>query len=205
MRAFDSSSLSVINLGESFEVYSIEEYETFKSKRTDSADPLFQYDVMQSRKRYKTTYAVVSLDMILGMVGGITSVIWGMLAILISPYQDFALQQSLLGSIYPTSPQLDEDRGGWANLKEATWALKQTVSERGQFTYTFWEYYGTWFFKTCCCCFLKKQKLWWRRREWRYNRYEDILERMNSEIDVLKFISAQRMTDFLSKVYLSRH
>ena len=30
LRAFDSSSLSVINLGESFEVYSIEEYETFK-------------------------------------------------------------------------------------------------------------------------------------------------------------------------------
>ena len=54
-------------------------------------------------------WAITSLDLILGLVGGFTSIIWLLLSIVIGPYEDFRFNNSLIGSIYPTSPQRDED------------------------------------------------------------------------------------------------
>ena len=109
---------------------------------------------------------------------------------LLAPYQEFTLQQSLLGSIYPMTPQLDEGSEGYQDLNQAKSALKKTVTDRGQFHYSFKEYFSTWFLSACCCCCIKKKEDWWRRREWRYNRYEESVERMSKEVDVLKYISA---------------
>jgi len=64
---------------------------------------------VQSRSFTETTWSVNSLDLILGLVGGITAIIWSFLGIIIGPYEDFKFQNSVAGSIYPTSPQKDED------------------------------------------------------------------------------------------------
>ena len=124
---------------------------------------------------------------------------------MLGPYQDFALSQSLMSSIYPTSPQLDEGEEGYSNYNSAMQALKRTITERGQYKYSFREYQCTWILMKCCCCFISKDRRSWKEREWRYNRYEDALERMNGEIDVLKSVSGQRMTQFLAKILLKKH
>lgn len=59
---------------------------------------------------------------------------------MVTPFEDFKFNNSLIGSIYPTSPQRDEDEPPIDNRKEANQALEGTVVERGKFYYTFLEY-----------------------------------------------------------------
>ena len=72
------------------------------------SDDLYTCYFCQSRQYMKTTYSIVSLDLILGLVGGVTSIIWTIFSILIGPYESFKFQTSLIGSVYPPSPQPDE-------------------------------------------------------------------------------------------------
>ena len=74
----------------------------------------------------------------------------------------------------------------------------------------------------CCCCFKKdsknkknlccfnkdsknKKNLWWKNREFRFDRYEKAVKRLNEEIDVLNYVSTQRLTNFLAKLFLRPH
>ena len=50
------------------------------------------------------TWAYNSLDLILGLVGGFTAMIWATLAFFLVSYEEFKFQNSLVGSIYPLSP-----------------------------------------------------------------------------------------------------
>ena len=70
---------------------------------------LYRCAFVQSRQYMSSTWSIVSLDLILGLVGGVTSIIWTIFSILIGPYESFKFQASLIGSVYPTSPQPDED------------------------------------------------------------------------------------------------
>ena len=85
----------------------------------DNADSFFRSTLVQSRKKNEVQWAINSLDLILGLVGGFTSVIWAILGLIIQPYEDFKFNNSLVGSIYPTSPQRDEDEPPVGSRKEA--------------------------------------------------------------------------------------
>ena len=50
---------------------------------------MFETFLVQSRAQQNTTWAITSLDMILGLVGGFTAMIWATLAFLIGPYEEF--------------------------------------------------------------------------------------------------------------------
>ena len=53
-----------------------------------------------------------SLDIVLGTVGGFSSLVWALLFFFFGGYEDFKLQNSLISSIYPTSPTEEtQDRG----------------------------------------------------------------------------------------------
>ena len=134
------------------------------------------------------TWSINSLDLILGLVGGFTAIIWSTLGLLISPYEDFKFKNSVVGSIYPTSPQRDDDEPPIDNQKDANEALEGTVIERGKFYYSFNEYKFTWILKSFLCCFVKKDGIWWKNRIFKYNRYEKAVQRMDEEIDILKHI-----------------
>ena len=144
--------------------------------------------LVQSRAQQQITWAISSLDLILGLVGGFTAIIWSSLAFAIGPYEEFKFNNSVVGSIYPTSPQRDEDEPPIDNSKDANEALEGTVIERGKFFYAFTEYQWTWIMKSFLCCLVKKNGVWWKNRIFKYTRYEKAVERMNEEIDILKHI-----------------
>ena len=50
-------------------------------------------------------WSINSLDIVLGLVGGLAGVIWPMLAMVFGGYETFKFENSLIGSIYPTSSQ----------------------------------------------------------------------------------------------------
>ena len=150
-------------------------------------------------------WSIVSLDLILGLVGGFTSIIWGTLAMVLAPYEDFKFNSSLAGSMYPTSPQPDAEEPPVDSRNEAKARMEGTVIERGKFFYGFAEYYITWLLDKCCCCCLNRQSRSWKEREFRYARYEAAVERLNEEIDILKHVSNQRIGEFMAKLILRKH
>ena len=83
--------------------------------------------------------------------------------------------------------------------------MEGTVIERGKFYYDFRDYQFTWILMKCCCCFVKKDSIWWKDRLFKYNRYEAAVEKLNEEIDILKHIQNQRVSEFMAKLILRKH
>jgi len=49
---------------------------------------------------------------VLGVIGGLSSIIWALLSIFLGSYETFKLENSLIGSVYSTgSKEADEDSG----------------------------------------------------------------------------------------------
>ena len=57
----------------------------------------------------KQTWAYESLDIVLGLVGGLAGVVWAILSYLLGDYEQFKYENSLIGKIYPTSPKVQDD------------------------------------------------------------------------------------------------
>ena len=72
----DTSAISVVDLGESFENFAIEKE---RKRKTASTDFAFRTVINQSRVQHKQTWAYESLDLVLGLVGGLAGVIWTVL------------------------------------------------------------------------------------------------------------------------------
>ena len=47
-----------------------------------------------------------SLDILLGVVGGLSSIVWGFFALIFNGYEEFKLQNSLISNIYPTQQKI---------------------------------------------------------------------------------------------------
>ena len=56
----------------------------------------------------------------------------------------------------------------------------------------------------CCCC-VNKDSLRWKVRNFKFERYEKAVEKMNAEIDILKHIQNQRVSEFIAKLVLRKH
>ena len=66
-------------------------------------------------------------------------------------YETFRLHNSLIGSIYPTSPQshISESQD---SERQAKLAMMRTVAKRGKYWYSYSEYLIVSLMKLCCCC-----------------------------------------------------
>ena len=107
-------------MGTSLADYKVNDSQSTMLNNFQNTKPIFVAEIVQSRKQNEVTWSINSLYLILGLVGGFTSIIWGFLGMVITPYEDFKFNNSLIGSIYPTSPQRDEDEPPIDNRKEAT-------------------------------------------------------------------------------------
>lgn len=58
----------------------------------------------QSRRVNEYTWSINSLDLVLGVIGGLSGIVWAVLAMLFGGYEAFKYQNSLIGSIYPILP-----------------------------------------------------------------------------------------------------
>ena len=143
----DTSAISVVNLGKSFENYKIE---TERKRSTNIAaadqDLVFRQVLNQSRVVHKQTWAYESLDLVLGLVGGLAGVVWSTLGYLLGDYEQFKYENSLIGKIYPTSPKVQDDEGDddgnkLSDESEAKDTMLRIVAERGKYFYNYSEYW----------------------------------------------------------------
>ena len=151
---------------------------------------------------------ITSLDLTLGLVGGVSAIIWGTLMFAIGGYESFKFENSLISAIYPTSPQDSDpdggDDGSPPTEQKAKHAMMRTVAERGRYWYTYSEYFLTWFLNSLCCCFCRRSS-WFQRRIERLERHEAASEKLADEIDIVNLLHALRLGQFTAKLNLKKH
>ena len=82
--------------------------------------------------------------------------------------------------------------------------MLNTVSERGKYWYDYSEYLAIAFCKSFCCCFVSRRD-WFKRRLKKLERHEEASERLNSEIDIVKFVYTLRIVHLIAKLTLKKH
>ena len=107
---FDSSRISLFQFGESLVNYEVEKTQTRTIADTGDYLPQYRITYAQSRVQRSNTWAIKSLDLALGVVGGISAITWGTLALMFDGYESFKYTNSLISAVYPTSP-LNHDDG----------------------------------------------------------------------------------------------
>ena len=120
-------------------------------------------------------------------------------------YETFKFENSLIGAVYPTSPQeeMAED-GAPEGTQMAKRDLMRTVAERGKYFYHYYEYLLTWSLRSfCCCCF--KNSAWFDRKTKKLERHEAASEKLADEIDIVKLLHLQRLGLFIAKLVLRKH
>lgn len=153
------------------------------------AMPAMTVRYTQSRVQNQFTWSINSLDLVLGLVGGLAGVVYPALFLVFGGYENFKFENSLISSIYPTSPQdfvSDADTSPESERK-AKAAMMKTVSERGKYFYNYSEYLLSWIISSCCCCACMKTE-WYHRRVKRYERHELARSKLAEEIDIIKLL-----------------
>mmetsp|Transcript_1272 Transcript_1272/g.1708 ORF Transcript_1272/g.1708 Transcript_1272/m.1708 type:complete len:223 (-) Transcript_1272:408-1076(-) len=195
----------MFDFGESFTFYQVEDtsLNTFAG-----GGGTVQVQWTQSRIQYTNEWAIVSLDNVLGLVGGLSGIIWAVLAMCLGDYETFKFENSLIGAVYPTAPQTDSHGNddfddGPEGEQDAKHTLMATVAERGKYFYDYSEYLLSIFLRTLCCCC--KGSPWMERRVKKLERHEAASERLANEIDIVKLLYMQRISSFVSKLVLKKH
>lgn len=110
----------------------------------------------RDNKKSHVNWTVMSLDMMLGIIGGLSVLVWGLFRIVFSGYETFKLENSLISAVYPTAPlgrpDIDGDdfKDEWTpkDDKEAKKSLMRRVAQRGIYFYNYSDYLFSW----CCRC-----------------------------------------------------
>ena len=100
-----------------------------------------------------------------------------MLAMLFGGYETFKLENSLIGSVYPTSPGGGDDKTSGNDVEGeqmARQALMQVIAERGKYFYGYTDYLVSSLARTfcSCCCAKRGPGSWYSRRMLKLDRHE---------------------------------
>lgn len=125
-------------------------------------------------------------------MGGVSAIIWSSLSLVLGGYEGFKLENSLIGSMYPTGPTASEsapptEKGAYA-------ALLRTIAGRGLYFYDYSEYMLAKVLTSCCCCrgrCCERYPCFQQRRR-KLNRHKEASERLSAEIDIVKLLRSQR-------------
>ena len=190
----DTSSLTILDLGTTLTNYVVNS----KDRRViEDTGPLLDNVVVvfyQSRGTTEEQWSIMSLDLVMGLVGGLAGIMWATLDLIIGNYESFRYENSLIGSIYPTSPVI-MDADETSDLNSESYAKRQmmlTVAERGKYHYRYGEYLCTRLYrKLCCCCKTTGGRC--ESRIKRLQRHEQASEKLAEELDVVKFLYVHRI------------
>ena len=105
----DTASISFLDFFHAFENYRVQRSSTRTFSHGEGSTGHVQVIYGQSRLHYNVEWSITTIDVVLGTVGGFVGLIWGALALLLGGYESFKLENSLIGAVYPTSPQGRED------------------------------------------------------------------------------------------------
>ena len=77
----------MLNFCKHIDTYSVEKSDMQYWRNTDNSRPSLIQEFNQSRVQIQHEYSVVSLDVLLGLVGGLSAVVFGALNVVLGSYQ----------------------------------------------------------------------------------------------------------------------
>ena len=199
----DTSAFELIDFAKHLTTYSVEK--SVPRLINDTGNKVSQVitGYVQSRRQETLTFSINSLDITLGLVGGLSGIIWAIMELVAGGYESFQFENSLIGSIFPTSPQNFESELVDGTESKARRAMMRTVAERGKYFYHYGEYFLFSCLRSYCCCFTKGDRC--QRRMRRLERHEEASEKLIDELDVVKYVYVNRIGQFLAKMILKKH
>ena len=102
----------------------------------------------QSTKQNEIVWKTKTFQDVLAVVGGYQSILLSLLAVLISGYQDFSYQRSLLVKFY--CQYTDENH--YSKRKPDEEELIDRINNRKPLKIRYCRYLIMWFYRYCCCC-----------------------------------------------------
>ena len=152
-------------------------------------------DYKQSRKVNESTWAINSLDQVLGVIGGLSGIVWTVLSMLFGGYEAFKYQNSLISAVYPTAPAEEPIDGEIASSEGQHMAkvqMMQKIASRRKYWYSYSEYLWASLLATWLCCCVNGQ-LCAKKRVQRLYRHNKAAEKLADEIDIVKLLYVQRI------------
>jgi len=189
----DTSAISLIDFGKSFETYKVEDSES----RFVPGAKYAELDIIYSQATvtYTQEWAIESIDIVLGLVGGFSGILWSVLAMLFGGYETFKLENSLIGAVYPTAPSSqggDDGDEAFEGEQMARESLMKVVAERGKYFYNYTDYMLSSLLRCFTCCCTGQQRKpggWLALRLQKLERHETASERLAQEIDIVKLLN----------------
>lgn len=99
---FDLSGFALFDLSKKVYSYDVAQQKKGEMSRPDGHTGLY-VAYSQSRTVNEAEYAINSLDILLGVVGGLSAVVWGGMSLVLDGYENFKLDHDLTSRVYPAS------------------------------------------------------------------------------------------------------
>ena len=139
-----------------------------------------------------------------GTLGGFFGVMYGLIQLVIGGFEEFAYESSLRRRLYtqnkkpPRSDQVYEK-------DEYEQEVADTILNRRQLEYYYWEHLLTSCMLFCCWCSSVQSKDWYKRHKLRNELFEEANDRLEGETDILHFIRTSRILNFITLYSLRRN
>ena len=157
----------------------------------------------QAKTVHEQEFSIESLDVMLGLIGGYTALLWGVLGYCMNGYEGFKYNNSVIGAIYNAYPTGGPGKEPAASFDEAAEFMERDVQTGGKFDYGYMEYWRAWVLSICCCCCRSCRCC--KTSIKRFENYEDAREKFKDELDVTRILNAVRMAEFMSMITLKKY
>lgn len=148
-----------------------------------------------------------TLTGLLAKLGGYTTVLTGIFSLLISNYQSFVFDKSMLKKLYFQQEFVYDDKNEDGNLKDDDVEMIDRIKNREEFWFGYFGY-GLMSITTKCCCCLKKrwlQKWPYYKKQWySYEKFKAARIELNREKDIENMIYNMRINKFMQKTHLKK-
>jgi hypothetical protein len=156
--------------------------------------PSYQLMFQTSNKITHNESTMQTIDMLLGIIGGFSALVWQVFGLCFSGYDAYHLEEELLNKFYSTENNV-KSKG----IREANTGLiyevinegdnsvgakvAQKLYSRKAYNFSYWHAMYAKLLRCCCCCFKTKDCMSTRLERLRL--HEENIERMNNEIDIV--------------------
>ena len=195
------------------DVYTYERGQSLSQNRDTDYQPYYTIQLTQGDEKHKTVWDQDHFFAYLSNIGGLFTSILAGARFLISGYQEFVSQKSMLMRLYgeedfsqarreAATTEFDEKQP--TKPKEI---LQAKIEKRQDFNASYCFFTIVSFFKLCCCCFKScccKGRC--RRHMDSHRKFQIAQERLDNEQDIQHLIEMNRVTRLLHKVrFQERH
>ena len=130
-------------------------------------------------------------------IGGFFGFMYGAIYLVIGGFQDFAYETKLYRQLY-TQNKKARSRGSAYGEDDYEQELEDTIMNRKQLDFHYFEHCLTRYMLVWCCCSCVKAMDCYKRRKIRKDLLEEANDRLSSETDILHFVRTSRILNFIT-------